>query len=192
MLDSCDISSASGSGVGAEGGSPQLYNCSVHDCATHGVALFGGLDGSRASPVLEACQLRRNRQHGLLVRDGATPAVSDSVMARNGGYGMMLQVRCVGTVCWERTVQGRERPLTQGAALMWRAELLVCYRPGSAQASLQNTTLLHKTQAALQLCNTALLLAAPCKAGLRRQLHAQHGRGERHRRGGALSAAGGL
>ena len=35
------MSSSSGSGVGIEGGSPKMFSCYVHDCARHGVAIFG-------------------------------------------------------------------------------------------------------------------------------------------------------
>ncbi len=65
--------------------------CTVHNCERHGVAIFGGLDGSRASAVLEACELKRNKGIGLLVRDGATPTVTDTTISRNGSYGMYLQ-----------------------------------------------------------------------------------------------------
>lgn len=91
VVDSCDISSSTGTGIGSEGGSPQMYRCTVHNCERNGVAVFGGLDGSRASAVLENCELAWNKGHGLLVRDGATPSVSDSEIFRNGGYGLMLQ-----------------------------------------------------------------------------------------------------
>lgn len=35
LLD-CDVSSASGDGVGIEGGAPRLLRCAVHDCQRHG------------------------------------------------------------------------------------------------------------------------------------------------------------
>lgn len=69
----------------------QVYSCFIHDCASNGIAIFGGQEGSRASAVVENCDLQRNKGHGILIRDGATPAITDSFIFRNGGYGMMLQ-----------------------------------------------------------------------------------------------------
>ena len=132
----------------------QIYQCHVEGCARHGIALFGGLDGSRSSPVVEGCEVIRqpllpqghraatpswafeavyfprgqgargaaplqqrqaggstqlpgdltgrfmprlppqvcwNKGHGILVRDGATPAVTDCSVFRNSGYGLFLQ-----------------------------------------------------------------------------------------------------
>ena len=44
-MKDCDVSSSSGSGVGIEGGAPRLITCAVHDCARHGVAIFGDVLG---------------------------------------------------------------------------------------------------------------------------------------------------
>ena len=45
VLRDCDVSSSSGAGLGVEGGDLQLLRCKVHDCQTHGVAVFGDLTG---------------------------------------------------------------------------------------------------------------------------------------------------
>ncbi len=44
-VQDCDISSATGSGVGSEGGQLSLVHCRVHDCKRHGAAIFGDLQG---------------------------------------------------------------------------------------------------------------------------------------------------
>ncbi len=45
LLESCDISSRSGSGVGVEGARrPRLKTCRVHACAGHGVAVYGAVE----------------------------------------------------------------------------------------------------------------------------------------------------
>ena len=49
QLSDCDIQSASGSGVGVEGGAPALLRCTVHDCERHGLALFGDAFGAPES-----------------------------------------------------------------------------------------------------------------------------------------------
>lgn len=46
VLEGCDISSSTGSGVGIEGGSPMARDCAVHDCERHGIAVFSELGGS--------------------------------------------------------------------------------------------------------------------------------------------------
>ena len=60
QLVDCDITSASGSGVGVEGGAPTLLRCRVHGCERHGLALFGDVLGgsdSGACPTPDAnCQ----------------------------------------------------------------------------------------------------------------------------------------
>lgn len=44
-LERCDISSSSGVGVGVEGASVTVQQCTIHNCERHGVAAFGSLDG---------------------------------------------------------------------------------------------------------------------------------------------------
>ncbi len=48
-MQDCDISSATGSGVGSEGGQLSLIRCNVHQCKRHGVAMFGDLEGSEGA-----------------------------------------------------------------------------------------------------------------------------------------------
>jgi hypothetical protein len=61
----CDVSSATGAGVGIEGGAPTLDACRLHGCARQGAAIFGGLEepvsdtlgdaeGSAAAPAAGA------------------------------------------------------------------------------------------------------------------------------------------
>ena len=46
VLEDCDISSATGAGVGIEGGAPALLRCAVHDCARHGAPRAGSGRGA--------------------------------------------------------------------------------------------------------------------------------------------------
>ncbi len=46
VLESCDVSSRSGCGVGVEGATLQLLESTVHDCERHGVAAYGGFEGA--------------------------------------------------------------------------------------------------------------------------------------------------
>lgn len=65
----CDITSATGSGVGTEGGALTLVGCSVHGCKAHGVALFGGLEeGSQGAAMPSAflvCIVGRSQNGGF-------------------------------------------------------------------------------------------------------------------------------
>ena len=45
MLEDCDITSSTGSGIAAEGGEHTVLRCSIHGCQRHGVAVFGTLEG---------------------------------------------------------------------------------------------------------------------------------------------------
>ena len=87
----CDIRSGTGDGIGIEGGAPRVQRCSVHDCARHGVAIYGDLYGGGSAAVLDGCSLSSNRLGGLLVRDGAAPTVTRCVLRGNGEWGVRLQ-----------------------------------------------------------------------------------------------------
>ncbi|KAK9807475.1 hypothetical protein WJX72_000255 [[Myrmecia] bisecta] len=94
-LEGCDISSQSGSGVGVEGGSPQIRRCRIHDCARHGIALFGDLFGAEGGGLVQDCMIRDNKQNGVLVRDGAAPTLRHNTVTGNAGYGVLLKA-CAG------------------------------------------------------------------------------------------------
>lgn len=56
-----------------------------------GVAIFGGLFDRSCGAALEQCTLSRNTLSGLLVRDGASPAVGGCTLSGNGEWGLLLQ-----------------------------------------------------------------------------------------------------
>lgn len=47
----CNISSATGSGIGVEGGQVAVSNCTISLCKSHGLALFPPIDGACDIPV---------------------------------------------------------------------------------------------------------------------------------------------
>ncbi len=49
-LRRCDVCSSTGSGVAVEGAELLLDACTIHDCARHGVAAFGSLEGTELPP----------------------------------------------------------------------------------------------------------------------------------------------
>jgi len=51
VLEDCDISSSTGSGVGIEGGSPAIRKCAVHNCERNGIAVFSELGGAAGEPA---------------------------------------------------------------------------------------------------------------------------------------------
>ena len=91
MLRDCDISSASGSGVGVEGGAVSLAGCRVHDCKNHGVLYLGRGARGRVS----GCTLEKNKLNGALLRDGSAPTLEANRLANNGQYGAAL-IDCRG------------------------------------------------------------------------------------------------
>lgn len=91
LLEDCDISSSTGSGVGSEGGQLSLIHCSVHNCKRHGVAMFGDLEGSQGEALLQDCSLSGNELNGLLVADNAHTVLKGGSVSRNGGYGVYVK-----------------------------------------------------------------------------------------------------
>jgi parallel beta-helix repeat protein len=91
VLDGCKISSETGSGIGIEGGNPQITNCAIKGCAHSGIMIFSDLEGEAGTPTISNCSMESNKQHGVLVRDGAAPAVIGNRIRGNGGYGLALQ-----------------------------------------------------------------------------------------------------
>jgi len=99
VLESCDISSRSGVGVGVEGATLQLLDSTVHDCERHGVAAYGGFEGAPGRCLVMGCRIRDNKLSGVFVRDGGNAVLRDNAVANNGEFGVALQVRaCVGWV----------------------------------------------------------------------------------------------
>ncbi|EFJ51771.1 hypothetical protein VOLCADRAFT_103273 [Volvox carteri f. nagariensis] len=112
LLD-CDISSATGAGVGVEGASPQastaIMDCRIHDCARQGIAIFGGLPVEfdldpaidpgllygMTGGTVQGCDVYGNSLDGVLVRSGASPDLLDNLIHNNGGFGVNLQ-DCAG------------------------------------------------------------------------------------------------
>lgn len=68
----------------------RVTRCRVHDCKTHGVAMYGDLMGEFGGGVVEACGIFRNGQDGVLLRGGARGDVVDNVVADNGRFGVEL------------------------------------------------------------------------------------------------------
>jgi len=85
-LRGCQISSASGSGVGVEGGDVTLSSCRIADCKNHG-ALFVG---PTARGAMRDCLVERSKLNGVLVRDGAYPSLERNQWVANGQFGLKL------------------------------------------------------------------------------------------------------
>ena len=61
----CDISSASGTGVGVEGGSVALTGCRIHDCKNHGVLYVG----RSARGAVRRCSIEAKASAGISSND---------------------------------------------------------------------------------------------------------------------------
>lgn len=79
-MQDCDISSATGSGVGSEGGQLALIRCSVHNCKRHGVAMFGDLEGSegalRDTPIQNHAAASAGCEPSCLCRCIVNPSIA--------------------------------------------------------------------------------------------------------------------
>lgn len=91
VMENCNVSSTTGSGIGIEGGDPLISNTLVRDCARHGVAIFAELGGSEGGGTVRDCYLNANKGDGLLVRDGAAPVVISCIISANSGFGASLK-----------------------------------------------------------------------------------------------------
>ena len=89
-LDSCDVQSDTGSGVAAEGATLVLTDCAIHDCKTHGVAVYGDLLGEFGSGVVSGCVVSNNGGDGVLLRQGARGEVFGNTITDNGGFSVEL------------------------------------------------------------------------------------------------------
>lgn len=75
------------------GGCVSVPLAKVHDCKTHGVAVYGDLYGEFGRGVVEGCEIVNNGQDGVLLRGGARGDVVSNVVAGNGRFGVEL-VNC--------------------------------------------------------------------------------------------------
>lgn len=90
-VEACDVSSATGSGVGVEGSGAEIVGCRVHDCQRNGVLIAANLSGEGDGVVLGGCTVEVNKLHGMIVTEGAAPVVEGNIFRGNGGFGMALQ-----------------------------------------------------------------------------------------------------
>lgn len=89
----CDVSSATGSGVGVEGGDVTLARCRIANCKNHGVSFLGP---TARGAVLD-CTIEKAKLNGVLLRDGASPTLRGNRLRSNGQFGAAL-FDCRGTL----------------------------------------------------------------------------------------------
>ena len=77
-------------GVAAEGATLVLTDCAIHDCKTHGVAVYGDLLGEFGSGEIAGCVVADNGGDGVLLRQGARGDVRGNTITGNGGVSVEL------------------------------------------------------------------------------------------------------
>jgi len=82
-LEECDVTSSTGAGVAAEGGSLVLRSGAVHDCARQGLILFGPMLGGDPLRV-KACGTKFLANGRYLGDNDAIRGPFDGILARNG------------------------------------------------------------------------------------------------------------
>jgi len=106
VLERCDVSSATGSGLGVEGGVVTAVDCVISGSKGYGAAVLGDLLGeSPAESTLRGCTVERNGAGGILARAGARVALENNHVESNGGFGLEL-VGCVPGAVRGNTVRG--------------------------------------------------------------------------------------
>ena len=96
-LESCDVRSDTGSGVAAEGATLVLTDCAIHDCKTHGVAVYGDLLGELGRARLPAA---------------SSPTTAATACCCGRGRGVMsagTPSRETGDLAWSWWTCGRAR-----------------------------------------------------------------------------------
>jgi len=126
-VEGCTIVSHTGSGVGIEGGTPMLLQCTIRGCAKNGVCIYGNsaveetdaISFSRGNerPTVKNCIIEGNGKHGLLIADGVTPSLDSNMVENNAGYGLVLQ-NCGGD--YKNNVFEKNK---KGSVAYWLADL---------------------------------------------------------------------
>jgi hypothetical protein len=104
-LTGCDVKSETGSGVAGEGASISLEECVVHDCRTHGIAVYGDLLGESGFGRVLKCRVYGNGEDGVLVRGGASADVTKCEVVDNGKFGVELSDVGPGTRIVDNVVE---------------------------------------------------------------------------------------
>ena len=118
QLESCEVTSTTGSGFGIEGAEVELIDCVASGCASHGLVGLGDSSGAPGSGTvtLERCAFERNGANGALIRGGAVVHMSSCSLSGNGRYGVEL-IDCEGEVTGNRLEKNGKGPVsaTRGA-----------------------------------------------------------------------------
>ena len=108
-FQNCDVVSSSGSGIGVEGGNVTVLSCTIHDCKNHGV-LYAG---SGATGRVKRCIIEKCKGSGLLLRNGASPTLSNNLIQSNGEYGAAL-IDCRGVLLDDNDVVRNRKGAVNG------------------------------------------------------------------------------
>ena len=111
-MTGCDVRSDTGTGVAAEGSTLTVQNSTVHDCKSHGIAVYGDLLGEVGSGKIEGCQIAKNGGDGVLLRQGAKGVVIGNTIQDNAGYSIEVFDVREGTVLKNNKWQdeGKKKP----------------------------------------------------------------------------------
>lgn len=93
-IESCSVTSRTGSGVSSDGGTLQIIDSKISDCAAHGIGLYADLEGQGCKARIERCNISSNALNGILVREDSQLILQSSRIARNGGSGLVFKVHC--------------------------------------------------------------------------------------------------
>ena len=90
-LERCDVASATGTGLGVDGGLVLARDCVLSGSKGYGAAVLGDLlGGSPGESVIVGCTVERNGAGGVLARGGARVALERNRVEGNGGFGLEL------------------------------------------------------------------------------------------------------
>jgi hypothetical protein len=108
-MTDCDVSSTTGCGIACEGSDLIVTKCLVHDCKSHGVAVFGDLLGDVGGGKIEKCFITKNGGDGVVVRQGAIGTITECEIVENDGYAVTLIDVRKGTAVKGNTAKWNKR-----------------------------------------------------------------------------------
>lgn len=91
-LDSCSVTSATGTGVATEGGHLIVKDSSISNNRGNGVVCVADLSGRPAGCIIKGSRIVRNALNGVVLREDSRLVLRDSAISYNRLYGVQVKV----------------------------------------------------------------------------------------------------
>ena len=105
-LASCTVTSATGAGIGTEGGQLVVRDSTISNNRGNGVVCVADLSGNPSSCLVNGSRVVRNALNGILVREDSRLLIRNSAVSYNKLYGLLVKV---SSFWWELGVSSRDQ-----------------------------------------------------------------------------------